>query len=50
VDPETGVSLGQMETKLGRMRVITLQEKFLIAQPLEGVTAQRGDIVRYLGQ
>jgi curli biogenesis system outer membrane secretion channel CsgG len=50
VDPETGVSLGQVETSIGRMRVTTLQEKFLLAQPLEGVTAQRGDIVRFVGK
>jgi curli biogenesis system outer membrane secretion channel CsgG len=50
VDPETGISLGQVETKLGQMRVSSLQEKFLIAMPLEGVAAQRGDIVRFVGQ
>jgi hypothetical protein len=32
------------------MRVSSLQEKFLIAMPLEGVAAQRGDIVRFVGQ
>ena len=48
VDPETGLSLGQTETKLGQMRVKDVQEKFLIAEPVGSFTAQRGDIVRYV--
>jgi curli biogenesis system outer membrane secretion channel CsgG len=50
VDPETGVSLGVIESKVGRMRVVSLQEKVLVAQPLDGATAQRGDIVRFVGR
>jgi curli biogenesis system outer membrane secretion channel CsgG len=50
VDPETGVSLGVIESKVGRMRVMSLQEKVLLAQPLDGAAAQRGDIVRYVGR
>jgi curli biogenesis system outer membrane secretion channel CsgG len=50
VDPETGISLGQTETKLGQMRITDVQEKFLIAQPVGSFTAQRGDIVRYVSR
>jgi curli biogenesis system outer membrane secretion channel CsgG len=48
VDPETGLSLGQTETKLGQMRVKDVQEKFLIAEPVGSFTAQRGDVVRFV--
>ena len=47
VDPATGLKLGQTETKLGRVRITSVQEKFSIATPLDGGAAQRGDIVRY---
>lgn len=47
VDPATGLKLGQAETKLGRLKVTSIQEKFSIAEPIAPVTAQRGDIVRY---
>ncbi|MDH3495560.1 MAG: hypothetical protein OER21_02240 [Gemmatimonadota bacterium] len=50
VDPETGLSLGATETRLGKMRIASVQEKFLIAEPLASFTAQRNDIVRYVGQ
>lgn len=50
VDPETGLSLGQTESKLGQMRVRDVQEKFLIALPVGSFTAQRGDIVRFVNR
>lgn len=50
VDPATGLNLGAVETKLGRARVTSVQEKFSIAEPLDSFTCERGDIVRFSGR
>ncbi|UCF18447.1 MAG: hypothetical protein JSU87_10905 [Gemmatimonadota bacterium] len=50
VDPDTGLKLGQVEEKLGRLKVTSVQEKFSIASAEGGFTCERGDIVRYVGQ
>lgn len=46
VDPETGLSLGSMETELGMARVVAVQERFSIAEDIS-LTAipSRGDRV-----
>jgi len=50
VDPETGISLGQVESKLGRLKVTSVQEKFAITAPQGSFTCERNDIVRYVVQ
>jgi len=47
IDPETGISLGAMESMLGDLRVTQVAEKFSIAQPVSVAgTVSRGDRVR----
>lgn len=51
VDPATGLNLGSVEEELGQIRVISIQEKFSIVEPVGGaMTVERGDIVRYVGR
>jgi curli biogenesis system outer membrane secretion channel CsgG len=46
IDPETGLSLGSVDTVTGRVEVVDVQEKFSIARVLEGSAApERGDRV-----
>jgi curli biogenesis system outer membrane secretion channel CsgG len=47
VDPATGLNLGSADTKLGQVRVTSVQEKFSIAAPVGTFTTQRGDVVKY---
>ena len=46
VDPDTGLSLGATESHVGRLKITQVQEKFSIAEPVEGSGFQKGDIVR----
>ena len=46
IDPETGLSLGGFETQLGTVRVVTMQDKFSIAEVISlSGPASRGDRV-----
>ena len=46
VDPETGLSLGSMDTELGMARVVAVQERFSIAEDVSlTATPSRGDRV-----
>ena len=46
IDPETGISLGSMDSQIGTVRVASVQEKFSIAETLSmDGTASRGDRV-----
>lgn len=45
-DPETGEILGKKTTKVGMIRVTSVDEKFSIAEVIEGSDFQTGDIVR----
>jgi curli biogenesis system outer membrane secretion channel CsgG len=47
VDPETGIKLGQTETKVGQLKVTSIEEKFSIASPVGNFTCERNDIVRF---
>jgi hypothetical protein len=47
VDPATGVSLGSAETKVGQVKVTSVQEKFSIGSAVGSFTPERGDVVRY---
>ncbi len=49
IDPETGLSLGSEETKVGVIQVNSVQDKFSIAVAVSGEAFSREDIVRYLG-
>lgn len=48
VDPDTGISLGSEDAKIGRIQVITIEEKFSKANAVAGSirTFGRGDIIR----
>lgn len=48
IDPDTGISLGSEDTKIGRIQVVTVEEKFSKANAIAGSirTFGRGDIIR----
>ncbi len=46
IDPQTGLSLGAEEEELGVIEVISVKEKYSIAQSLKGSGFSRGDIIR----
>ncbi len=46
IDPDSGLSLGALEEKLGDVRVEEVQEKFAVARPLGDFQPKRGDLVR----
>ena len=46
IDPETGISLGSLETEIGSARVVNVQEQFSIAELVSSTgTPSRGDLV-----
>lgn len=47
IDPESGLTLGKVESPLGRIKVTAVQEKFAIALALEPFNTRRGDLIRY---
>lgn len=48
VDPETGLNLGQIEDKLGRLEVTAVEEKYSIARVLGEFACERNDLVRFV--
>jgi len=46
VDPTTGLSLGAEETELGIVKVVSVKEKFSIAEAVLGSGFSRGNIIR----
>ncbi len=46
VDPMTGLSLGTEETELGIIKVVSIKEKYSIAEAVLGSGFSRGDIIR----
>ncbi len=46
IDPDTGLNLGAVTKKVGRVRVSDVQEKFSIAEVLSGSDLARGDLVQ----
>ena len=47
IDPDTGLSLGSMDTELGEVEVIQVQEKFSVTRPVSlSQSAERGDVVK----
>jgi hypothetical protein len=45
-DPDTGMLLGQETTKIGRVKVTEVKDKFSIAAPVDGADFKRGDLVK----
>jgi curli biogenesis system outer membrane secretion channel CsgG len=45
VDPSTGLLLDTIEREVGQVRVLTVKEKYAMAEPLEGIQVKRGDYV-----
>ncbi|HEY0803197.1 MAG TPA: CsgG/HfaB family protein [Steroidobacteraceae bacterium] len=50
IDPESGVSLGAPESKIGSLSVDSPQDKFSIAKLTDGTGVKRGDVVRMKGE
>lgn len=46
IDPATGMNLGSVTEKIGRVRVSTVQDKFSIADVVTGSGMERGDLVK----
>ena len=46
IDPETGLSLGSEETKVGKIKVASVKDKFSIASVVSGSGFARKDILR----
>lgn len=49
IDPETGISLGAPDARVGAIRIAQVAEKYAVAQTLDGGPFQRGDLVRLGG-
>lgn len=47
IDPESGLNLGSEATKIGRVQVVKVQDKFSIATPIAGTNFQKNDIVKF---
>ena len=47
VDPATGLKLGQVEERLGQLKITSVQEKYSIASPLGGFLCERNDLLRF---
>lgn len=45
-DPDTGMPLGQETTRIGKVKVTELKDKFSLAVPVEGTGFQRGDLIK----
>ncbi|MFQ6096252.1 MAG: CsgG/HfaB family protein [Armatimonadota bacterium] len=45
IDPETGLELGRESERVGSIRVTQVFDKYAIAEPVEGETFERGDVV-----
>lgn len=47
IDPESGLNLGSETTKIGRVQVTQVKDKFSIATPIAGAEFTQNDIVRF---
>lgn len=47
IDPESGQSLGRVESPLGQIQIRMVQDKYAVAAPLSPFETRRGDIIRY---
>lgn len=46
IDPSTGLSLGSAVTRIGTIRIVTVSDKFSIAEVVEGSGFKRNDIIK----
>lgn len=47
IDPDTGMNLGSEESKIGEIKVISVEDKFSKADVLSGEGFKRGDVVKF---
>jgi len=47
IDPESGLTLGKIENRVGQIKITQVQDKFAIASALGPFSVQRGDVIRY---
>lgn len=47
VDPDTGLNLGSEATRIGRVQVVQVKDKFSIATPVSGANFEKNNIVRF---
>ena len=47
VDPDTGISLGTEDAKIGRIEVMSVDEKFSKAAPISGMGFEKNNIVKF---
>ncbi len=47
IDPDTGLDLGSEATRVGRVQVVQVKDKFSIATPVSGNNFAKNDVVRY---
>ena len=47
IDPETGLSLGSEETKIGTIKIEKLERKFSVATAIDGSGFNAKDIVKF---
>lgn len=47
IDPESGLNLGAEATKIGRVQVVQVQDKFSIATPIAGSNFEPNNIVKF---
>lgn len=45
VDPATGLLLDTVEREVGQVRILTVEDKYAMAEPLDGTRVKRGDYV-----
>lgn len=45
IDPATGLLLDRIERVVGEVRIVSVKERYAIAEPLNGVRVSRGDFV-----
>jgi hypothetical protein len=50
VDPETGKTLGTPDRKVGSIRVVEVEEKYSVAEAIDGTGFKRNHLVRFRGQ
>jgi curli biogenesis system outer membrane secretion channel CsgG len=46
IDPATGLSLGRLETELGRLRIESVNARYSVARALGAFEVKRGDLIR----
>lgn len=47
IDPDSGLDLGSEDTRIGRVQVVKVQDKFSIATPISGGEFVKNDIVKF---